>query len=140
MAKKIGRPRAPEEKLAEVTRKLETLSNGVPFNRGYGGGLAGLEHRAVGLQVGGSAVVGHAGGDADHDHGDRCDERYGHDLQVGRAISGNERMVHGISPPVLSIGRAGRAIGSNSNAESQLKFRLTVADPRSGVPAKAGNT
>jgi len=29
-------------------------------------------------------------GDTDQDHGDRCDERYGHDLQVGRAVSGNE--------------------------------------------------
>src|SRR4051794_37147769 len=110
--KKTGAQGAPEGWLAEVTRKLETLSNGVPLNRRDGGGLAGLQHWAVGLKAGGSAVVGHAGGDADHDHGDRCDERYGHDLQVGRAISGNERMVHGISPPVLSIGRAGWAIGS----------------------------
>src|SRR6187401_2678989 len=96
----------PKESLRRSLANEEELADCGPLGGGHGGRLAGLEHRAMGLEVRGSAgVIGHAGGDADQDHGDRCNKRYNHDLQVGRAISGNERMVHGSIPGPVSWSR-----------------------------------
>src|SRR3954463_13267335 len=136
--------RAPEEARRKVcgghSQTKRGLLNRGSFAHGHGRGLAGLEHGAMGLEArGGAGVVGHARGDADQDHGDRCNKRHSHDLQVGRAISGDKRMIHGISPRFLSVGRATRGFGSLSNADSSQKFRVDCCALADALPAKAAN-
>src|SRR3954452_20650924 len=140
LPKRKAGPEGPEGKFAEVTRKRRELLNRGSFAHGHGGGFAGLEHRAMSLEARrGAGVIGHAGGDADQDHGDRCDKRYSHDLQVGRAISGDKRMIHGISPRFLSVGRATRGFGSLSNADSSQKFRVDCCVLARGLQARAAD-
>src|SRR5215207_5989965 len=90
-----------------------SLTNGVAVAGREGRRLAGLQHRAFGLEPGACRIrLGHPGGDADHDEDDRADQSDSYDLEVGGAVGANERVGH-LNPPRASmIGRDHSGKGS----------------------------
>src|ERR1051326_1546749 len=89
--------------------------NGRGLGAGVGGGNSRLDHHhALGAYARGLGIRGgDPRGDADGHDEDGRDESHDHDLEMGGAVGGGERVIHG-DPPISPIGRRDREKGSNA--------------------------
>ena len=103
-AKKIARPEGARQVDGET---VEKLADGDLVRLGPDHGLAGLEHRRAAFQPRAHVGQVRAGGDADADDDDASDQRHSHDLEVGEAVRGVQRViVHDTLPEFLPVSRA----------------------------------
>jgi hypothetical protein len=74
---------------------LRASANGRAGLSSDGRRLADLQHRAIGVQPGGRAlVIVDAGNQADQDQHDSANQRHSDDLEVGIAVGAYKRMTH----------------------------------------------